>query len=86
MGRWLEISGGEEWWWYGTHVRPGDRLALDTRYGTFDYRVTGTRIVTPDDSAVLQPQPDRQLTMTTCWPLWAGQFANRRLAIFASAA
>ena len=48
--------------------------------------MTGSRVITPDDASVLQPQPDRQLTMTTCWPLWAGQFANRRLAIFASAA
>jgi sortase A len=65
-------------------LRPGDGLVLETRYGTFNYRMTGSRIVTPDDTSVLSPQPDRQLTLTTCWPLWAGQFATRRLAVFAS--
>jgi sortase A len=82
----VAVAAHNVYWIQFDQLRPGDRLALDTRYGTFEYRVTGTRIVTPDDSAVLRPQPDRQLTMTTCWPLWAGQFANRRLAIFASAA
>jgi LPXTG-site transpeptidase (sortase) family protein len=74
------------YWIQFDQLKPGDSLLVDTRYGTFDYRVTGSRVVTPDDSAVLQAQPDRQLTMTTCWPLWAGQFATRRLAIFARTA
>jgi sortase A len=61
----------------------GDLIVLDTRYGSFRYRVTGTRVVSPADTWVLRPEPDRQLTLTTCWPLWAGEFATRRLAIFA---
>jgi LPXTG-site transpeptidase (sortase) family protein len=61
----------------------GDAIVLDTRYGSFRYRVTGTRIVSPTDAWVLRPEADRQLTLTTCWPLWAGEFATRRLAIFA---
>lgn len=61
----------------------GDAIVLDTRYGSFRYRVTGTRVVSPEDTWVLRPEPGRQLTLTTCWPLWAGQFATRRLAIFA---
>ncbi|MBJ7599801.1 MAG: hypothetical protein DLM67_01340 [Candidatus Nephthysia bennettiae] len=65
-------------------LRPGDQLVLETRYGTYRYRMTGSRIVTPDDTSVLRSQPDRQLTLTTCWPLWAGQFATRRLAVFAA--
>jgi sortase A len=71
-------------WIQFSELKPGDDVLLQTRYGTFRYRMTGSRIVTPDDTSVLEPQPDRQLTMTTCWPLWAGQFATRRLAIFAS--
>ena len=67
-------------------LKPGDDLMLQTRYGTYRYRMTGSRIVTPDDTSVLQPAQDRQLTLTTCWPLWAGQFATRRLAIFARSA
>jgi sortase A len=71
-------------WIQFSELRPGDDLILQTRYGTFRYRMTGSRIVTPEDTSVLRPQPDRQLTLTTCWPLWAGQFATRRLAVFAS--
>ncbi|MBJ7596572.1 MAG: hypothetical protein DLM67_16805 [Candidatus Nephthysia bennettiae] len=61
----------------------GDAIVLETRYGTFRYRVTGNRIVLPGDTWVLRPEADRQLTLTICWPLWAGEFATRRLAIFA---
>ena len=67
-------------------LKPGDSLVLETRYGTFHYRVTGKRVVTPQDTSVLRPETDRQLTLTTCWPLWAGQFATSRLAVFASSA
>src|ERR1700730_16417894 len=72
-------------WIQFSELKPGDDLVLQTRYGTFRYRMTGSRIVTPDDTTVLHSQPDRQLTLTTCWPLWAGQFATRRLVVFASA-
>jgi LPXTG-site transpeptidase (sortase) family protein len=61
----------------------GDAIVLETRYGSFRYRVKGSRIVLPGDTWVLRPEADRQLTLTTCWPLWAGEFATRRLAIFA---
>jgi sortase A len=82
----VAVAAHNVYWIQFDQLKPGDSLLLDTRYGSFQYHVTGSRVVTPDDSAVLQPQPDRQLTMTTCWPLWAGQFATRRLAIFASSA
>ncbi len=71
-------------WIQFSELKPGDDLVLQTRYGNFRYRMTGSQIVTADDTSVLRPQQDRQLTLTTCWPLWAGQFATRRLAVFAS--
>jgi sortase A len=80
------VAAHNAYWIQFSQLQPGDQLAVDTRYGSYSYRVTGSRIVTPDDSSVLRPAPDRQLTMTTCWPLWAGQFANRRLVIFANSA
>ena len=63
-------------------LKPGDQVMLDTRWGTYTYRVTGTRIVRPDDRTVLVQAGPPRLTLTTCWPLWAGAFANRRLVIF----
>ena len=74
------------YWLRFDQLRPGDDVALDTRYGTFHYRVTGTRVVSPADRSVLAAIPGRpRLVLTTCWPLWAGQLAPDRLAVFATA-
>lgn len=60
----------------------GDEVDLETRYGTFQYTVTRTRIVEADDRTVLVQGPGRHLTLTTCWPTWAASFATRRYVIF----
>lgn len=61
-----------------------DEIDLETRYGTFKYRVTGSRIVNPDDRTVLVAHElGNHLVLTTCWPLWAGAFATQRYIIFA---
>src|SRR5207248_11543633 len=65
-------------------LTPGDEIDIQTRYGNFRYRITGSRVVSPDDMTVLVPSaPGYQLTLTTCWPLWAGAFATQRYVIFA---
>jgi len=64
-------------------LAPGDEVDLQTRYGNYRYRVTGSRIVNPDDRSVLVPDAAGfHLTLTTCWPLWAGAFATQRYVIF----
>jgi len=35
------IFGGEEWWWYGTHVRPGDQLFQERYFTGYKLRDTG---------------------------------------------
>ena len=60
----------------------GDEVDLETRYGTFRYAVTGSRIVQPDDRTILVQGPGKHLTLTTCWPTWAGSFATQRYVIF----
>jgi sortase A len=61
-----------------------DEIDLETRYGTFRYRVTGSKIVSPNDRTVVMPsETGYHLVLTTCWPLWAGAFATRRYVIFA---
>jgi sortase A len=61
----------------------GDEIDLQTRYGAYRYRVTGSRIVDPSDTSVLVPDElGYHLTLTTCWPLWAGAFATQRYVIF----
>ncbi len=39
------IFGGEEWWFYGYRVRPGDRLTQERRF--HDYKVTETKFAGP---------------------------------------
>ncbi|MBO2447754.1 MaoC family dehydratase N-terminal domain-containing protein [Actinomadura barringtoniae] len=39
------IFGGEEWWFYGTPVRPGDKLFQERRF--HDYKVTETKFAGP---------------------------------------
>jgi len=77
------IAAHNTFWIPFGQLGPGDTVILETRAGRFTYRITGTQIVNPDDSAVLNPTPDPRLVLTTCWPLWAGSLANQRLAIFA---
>ncbi|HZK73520.1 MAG TPA: class D sortase [Clostridia bacterium] len=62
----------------------GDEIDLQTRYGTYLYHVTGSKIVNPDNRTVLvSDSPGYHLVLTTCWPLWAGAFATQRYVIFA---
>lgn len=39
------IFGGEEWWFYGYRIRPGDRLVQERRF--HDYKVTDTKFAGP---------------------------------------
>jgi sortase A len=78
------VASHNVYWLRFDQIAPGDEIILDTRYGSFHYRVTGAEVVSPDDRTVLADVPGRHLTLTTCWPLWAGQFASRRLAIYAA--
>lgn len=62
----------------------GDEVDLETRYGVYRYRVTDTSIVNPDNRSVLIAHANGYyLTLTTCWPLWAGAFAQQRYIIHA---
>ena len=71
------------YWIRFDQLQPGDLVILETRWGDYRYQVTGKRLVWPDDLTVLVPTTDHRLTLTTCWPLWAGAFANQRLIITA---
>lgn len=51
------------------HLKVGERLVLTTAERVFDYRISGTKIVTPEDVHVLDPTPRPTLTLVTCLPL-----------------
>jgi sortase A len=77
------VAAHNTYWIAFGDLKPGDEIDLETRYGTYRYAVTGTRIVWPNDRTALVRTPDKELTLTTCWPLWAGAFATQRLIISA---
>ena len=49
-------------------IKVGDIMRFDTLYGDFEYRVTETYIVEPDDIWVLNPTLEPTLTLISCYP------------------
>jgi sortase A len=76
------VAAHNVYWISFPRLAKGDEIDLETRYGTFRYAVTGSRIVQPTDRTILVQDPGRHLTLTTCWPTWAGSFATQRYVIF----
>jgi len=66
--------------WALDELREGDRIVLETEYGVFDYRVTGTRIISASNGRVLSPTDHPSLVLTTCHPRFS---AAERLIVFA---
>lgn len=64
-------------------VKVGDRLRFRTTLDTFDYRVTSTRVVEPDDLSVLESQGADALTLITCYPFHYIGPAPKRFIIHA---
>ena len=77
------VAAHNVYWINFPQLTNGDEVDIETRYGLYRYRVTGSEIVDPTNRSVLVPNADGfHLTLTTCWPLWAGAFATRRYVIF----
>jgi len=79
----IGVAAHNVYWIQFPTLGKGDEVDLETRYGTYRYAVTGSRIVNPSDRSVLVQTRGRRLTLTTCWPVWAGAFATKRFVIFA---
>jgi len=67
--------------WSLDKLRRGDRIRLITEYGTFDYHVTGSRVILPSGVWVLKQTKKPTLVLTTCTPRFS---ASHRLVVFAS--
>jgi sortase A len=78
------VAAHNVYWINFPQLTKGDEIDVETRYGIYRYRMTGSEVVNPDNRMVLVPYSDGyRLTLTTCWPLWAGAFAKQRYVIFA---
>lgn len=64
------------------HVSVGDDVHLDTRHGTFRYRVRRLSVVDADDVSVLTPEDgEAGLTLITCFPFDYVGPAPRRFVV-----
>jgi len=60
------------------NIRRGDVITLTTLRGEYRYRVVSTKIVNPEDVAVLNPDGHEILTLVTCYPFYfVGAAPNR---------
>ena len=51
-------------------IEPNDIVTLTTMAGEYRYRVLSTKVVGPDDVAVLDAGDDETLTLVTCYPFY----------------
>ncbi len=61
-------------------LNAGDEIDVTTRQGSFVYKVTEKKVVSPSDVSVLNPTKDNRLTLTTCHPKYS---AAQRLIVTA---
>ncbi|MGQ0668327.1 MAG: sortase [Actinomycetota bacterium] len=66
--------------WSLDKLRPGDRIILQTEYGTFRYEVTRSFIIVPSNDSVLDQTSGPTLVLTTCNPRFS---AAQRLIVVA---
>lgn len=60
------------------NIRRNDIITLTTLRGEYRYRVLTTRIVSPENVAVLDPSTSQILTLVTCYPFYfVGSAPNR---------
>ncbi len=52
------------------NIRENDVIVVTTLHGEYRYRVESTRIVAPDDIAVLNAGEGEILTLVTCYPFY----------------
>jgi sortase A len=52
------------------NIRASDIIVVTTLQGQYRYRVVSTRVVRPDNVAVLNPSAGEILTLVTCYPFY----------------
>jgi len=63
-------------------LQKGDAIFVRRNGESFKYEVTGKKIVKPADVSALDPTPDAQLTLITCYPTYYIGPAPERLVVF----
>jgi sortase A len=60
----------------------GDVVNIQRNGRSYNYEVTGKKVVDPSDLSVLKPSPDARLTLITCYPTYFIGPAPERLVVF----
>jgi sortase A len=66
------------------NIQRDDVITLTTSRGQFRYRVVSTRVVSPSDIAVLNPDGTEVLTLVTCYPFYFIGAAPSRFVVRAA--
>lgn len=61
-------------------LKRGDRVRFELPYGTFEYAVTGRRIVPATYLRALESREREELALQACWPRF---FASQRIIVYA---
>lgn len=84
LGGTIAVAGHRTTWLHPfrhiDELRRGDAVDLHMPYGTFEYRVTGHRVVSADDWSILRRRPWEKLVLSACHPLYS---ASHRWIVFA---
>jgi sortase A len=64
-------------------IRASDEIQIQTATGLSDYEVDWVKIVPPDDTAVLAPSAESDLTLVTCYPFYFIGAAPQRFVVHA---
>lgn len=68
------------------NIRRGDEIVVETGRGSFLYRVKSTRVVSPSNTGPLDPTPDAELNLITCFPFYYAGNAPKRFVVQAELA
>lgn len=64
-------------------VAPGDLIILNTKLGSYTYKMKSHKIVDKEDRTIIVPSDHEMLTVTTCYPFNYVGSAPERYIIFA---
>src|SRR5438876_12290296 len=64
-------------------ILPGDRVQVATLRRTYEYVVSSSEVVDPEDIQVMESRACRELTLITCYPFYFVGAAPKRFIVHA---
>ena len=71
--------------WRNKRKRWYEKIIIETTYGTFEYKVIGSKIIKETDVEEVPIQSEKELLMIyTCWPINNIGHATERYVVYAN--